>query len=436
MKMKEFPNIDPVFEDNFPEGYRPWVPSWSVSKEELEERLEDGTHTLTQMDISIPCAKFAAKVNAVLDVEEMNKEWKRNYQKEACGIGCKHCFECKTRIVNPLMTTEEIFSMLLEAKELGLKNVKFLGPGELLHNPDLFRILDFLRSNDINIGIFTKGVALGDDTFAQQTFGLTAMALCKKLAEYENITLLISLTSTDRETEKNRNESSRFVNLFDIRNKAFENCAQAGLNKDPQNQRLAVIIAPVLKDNIDEVVEIYEWAIHRNMPVVVAPTMISGKGLEMEEVTDEKFKNENLRDLYVAIYLMLIRKKILTVSQVEEEGISPYAGYACNQFVGGMFVRADGRVQGCPGNENFRYSDDIRKEGVRTVWKKSLGYKLRSELADKGELRLTQPCYAKTENLVQIGEEPVVKKGCGSIAEGFYEKVMEEIRKRVKELGI
>jgi MoaA/NifB/PqqE/SkfB family radical SAM enzyme len=432
MKSKEFPNIDPVFTDHFPENYRPWVPSWSVKEEALHETLPDGTHTLTQLDISIPSGEFAKKVNAVLDADERNNEWKRNYQELACGVGCKHCFECRTQNINPLMTTEEIFGMLKEAKELGLKNVKFLGPGELLHNPDLFRILDFLRDNEINIGIFTKGVALGDDTFAQKTFGLTSKELCEKLSGYENVSVLISLTSTDRKTEKQRNESTKFPDLFDIRNKAFENCSQAGLNKDPENQRLAVIIAPVLKDNIDEVAEIYEWAVHRNMPVVVAPTMISGKGLDMPEVTDSRFKNEELVNLYVDIYTMLINKKILSIAQVEKEGVSPYAGYACNQFVSGMFVRADGRVQGCPGNEAFGYSDDVRKEGVKKVWKNSLGHSLRDELMKNGELSLTQPCYAKSEELVSVDGQPAVEKGCGSIPCGFYKKVMNGIKKPSK----
>jgi len=131
---------------------------------------------------------------------------------------------------------------------------------------------------------------------------------------------------------------------------------------------------------------------------------------------------------------MMIHKKILTVAQIEEEGISPYAGYACNQFIGGMFVRSDGRIQGCPGNEAFSYGTDVRKEGLKEVWKKSTGHKLRKEMAERGATKLTQPCYAKTENLIQIDGAPVVKTGESSIAEGFYERVMEGVKRRVEEV--
>ena len=58
------------------------------------------------------------------------------------------------------MKTEEVFTMLLEAKKLGLKMVKFLGPGELLNNPRIFEILEFFKDNNIRIGIFTKGLIL------------------------------------------------------------------------------------------------------------------------------------------------------------------------------------------------------------------------------------------------------------------------------------
>lgn len=436
MKKKEFPNIDPVFEGSFPEGYRPWVPSWSVSKEELDERLEDGTPTLSQLDISIPNPDFVEAVDAGESLQEINKIYRLRYQELACGIGCKNCFDCRTKIQRHLMTTDEVLSMIEEAKELGVKTMKFLGPGELLHNPDLFKILDFIKEQDIKFGIFTKGVALGDDTIPMEKFGMTAKEMCKKLAEYDNVSILLSLTSADRETDMARNtpRNKKFANIFDIRNKAFENLAEIGLNSDPNNQRLALICAPVLNDNIDEVLEIYEWALERNIPTVVAPTMCSGKGKEMPEIKDEQFKQVDLVKLYVDIYTMMIRKKILTVAQIEEEGVSPYAGYACNQFIGGMFVRSDGRIQGCPGNEAFSYGSDVRKEGLKEVWKKSTGHKLREEMAREGTTKLTQPCYAKTENLIQIDGAPVVKKGEGSITEGFYEKVMKGIKERVGEI--
>lgn len=459
-KQKVRPEIPKVFTGGYPQGYRPWVGAWSVQEEDLRETLPDGTFTLTQLDISINPDHYTEAVNKGFPTDrELNEEEcaeifgrAKNLYGRTCGIACKGCFECDGEVRNLLMSTEEVFHMLKEAKELGVKHVKFLGPGELMHNPRLFEILDFLQENGIKIGIFTKGVVLGDDEKAQQLFGRegisTAKEFCAKIASYENVTILLGLVSADRKTEQGRIDSQNFPNLFEIRNQAFENLAEAGLNKDPNQQRLAIVCAPVLRDNIDEVVEIYKYGLERNIPVLVAPTMLSGKGANMKEITDPEFKEKDLVELYIEIYSMLIKEQIFTLEQVEQEGISPYAGYACNQFIGGMLIRKDGQVMACPGNDKgeYVYHRDVRKKSLKEIWKGSIGYRLRErfvrEAKEKealgldGRIPLTQPCYAKTEGTTlpcENGEERTcVQKGCGSIPEGFYEKVMEGIRERVK----
>jgi MoaA/NifB/PqqE/SkfB family radical SAM enzyme len=432
-KQFEMPEVAPVFTGSYPKGYRPWPKGWSFPVERMRETLEDGTLKMLTMDICISEDGYVKRVNeGIQDVQESLREkvlTRRAEEKYDCEIGCQHCFECKTMTENPLMTTQEVFEMLLEAKKLGLEAVKFLGPGELLHNPKLFEILDFLRTNNIHIGIFTKGLVLGSDEYAQKFFGITAKELCAKIAEYENITILLSLTSADYETENARINSGKVPDLFNIRNKGFENMASMGMNADPENQRLTLLCTPVLKDNIDEALAIYKWAIERNIPVVLAPTMVSGKGMDMAEVKDSNFKEEQLTELYVKIYTWLIRERIMTVGQIEEEGVAPYPGFACNQFISGMMIRKDGRVQACPGNESekFVYGKNIRSEDMKTAWKRSLGYKLRCKLIFEGELTLTQPCYAKSEG-IKTPEGELVKKGCGSIPAGFYKRVLEKIK--------
>jgi hypothetical protein len=70
---------------------------------------------------------------------------------------------------------------------------------------------------------------------------------------------------------------------------------------------MTLVCTPVLHDNIDEVAELYEWSIRRNIPILVAPTMVSGKGLDQKEVQDEAFKTQELVSLYAKIYVMQIR---------------------------------------------------------------------------------------------------------------------------------
>jgi MoaA/NifB/PqqE/SkfB family radical SAM enzyme len=441
LKQPEYPKIPAMAPEI--SLHRPWVEAWSVKKEHLLETLADGTYTLTQLDISINNDEYAAAVNegfipnhelTAEESKELSRRASREYQK-ACIIGCAHCFECKQKINNLLMTTEEVFALLLEAKDLGLKTVKFLGPGELMHNPRLFEILDFLRDNDIKIGIFTKGVSLGDDKWAQKIFSITSKELCEKVASYENVTIMLGMTSADFATEEKRIHAKNVPNIVVVRNRAFENLAAAGMNKDPKNQRLAAICAPVLRDNIDEVLDIYKWGLYRNIPVVVAPTMVSGKGGEMTEIRDEEFKKD-LVGLYINIYKYLIQQKIMTLEQIEEEGISPYPGYACNQFIGGLLIRKDGTVQACPGNDSdqFIYHTDVRKKSLKEIWKASMAYRMREKMVREDTLKLTQICPAKTEGAKGPEGQILVNKECGSFKEGFFEEVMAGIKATISKI--
>jgi len=416
-KEKVYPNIPEVFPDSFPEGYRPWVEGWSFTVDKLKEKTEDGTYKLLTLDLSISDNDYVGRVNEG-DANTLSERAEKEYK---CDIGCKHCFECKTDTNNLLMTFDEVKNVVEKAKELGLETVKFLGPGELLHNPKLFEILEYFEQENIDIGIFTKGIILGDDELAQKNFGMSAKELCQKLADYSKVRLLVGFTSADPKTEHAR-IGSKVEDFSEKRNKGLENLAEVGMNKDPNSQKVALICAPLLKDNVDEALDIFAWGVKRNMPVVMTPTMVSGKGQEMSEITDPDFKENKLVELYAKVYKWLIENKILTLDDVKKEGVSPYAGFVCNQFISGMFIRKDGRVQGCPGNEtrSFRYADDVRKTDIEKIWKQSLGYKKRTQLVEDGTITLTQPCYAKTE-----GE--LVMKGKGSIHENFYKSVLEKL---------
>lgn len=429
------PKIEKKFTDGFPPDWRPWIDGWAFTPNELKELLPDGTYKLLVLDVAINQDEYVRKVNQGIAEElgqektarELTKAEKATLGERAmtyynCEIGCKHCYSCKTELENPLMSKEDTFEVVKKAKELGLKSIKFLEPGELVHNEKLFEILDFCETNDIDIIIFTKGVIFGDDELARDKHQLSAQELANKIARYSHVKLVVGLTAFTKEIEEKRIES-KITDFVDKRNKGLENLVNAGMNSDVKKPRLCLICAPILKDNIQEALAIYAYGLERNMPVILAPTMVSGKGEDMAEVRDEFFKQEQLVSLYRDVYIYLIDNKIFTLEQVEREGISPYAGIPCSQFIAGMFIRTDGRVQACPGNEGeaYRYAKDVRRAALKDIWKNSLGYRLRQELVESGKDMTTQICYAKTEgDLVQIGS--------GSIPKDFYEKVIKQLK--------
>lgn len=422
-KEKIFPDVLEKFPNGFPEGYRPWLDGWSFDLEKLKETLPDGTYKMLTLDVNITDEAYTERINKIIETRGIKALRKEGEKRPNCPHNCPTCFAV-VDIENPLMTFEETVKVIEEGKKLGLETVKYLGPTELVLNPDLFKILDYFKGQNLKFSVFTKAAALGDDTLAQKYFQMPARDLCAKLATYPNLRLLINFESSDPATQQNR-VGPGISDFSTKRNKAIENLVQAGLNSDEHNQRMALICAPVLKSNADEALEIFKWGTKRNIPVIIAPTMISGEGKNAPEVYDAVFKEETLVNLYYEIYSWMIDEGILTIEQVEKEGISPYAGYACNQFITGMFIRQDGVVRACPGNdsEDFRYFNDVRKADLKNVWTNGMGYKIRDELVKTGKLTVTQPCYAKTE-----GE--LVK--AGSFTEDFYSKVLGKLKNKFK----
>ena len=373
--MKIKPNVKKTLPDEIPTGYRLGVDRWAFSKSKLEERLEDGTRKLLTLDISISPNEFVQKVNEGQPSElgrRVNK-----YYNTICPNNCAGCFE-KGDVQNYLLGFEDVKNYVEQAIDLGLESVKFLGPGELVANPDLFRILDYLQERKIKIGIFTKGCILGDDELARKYQGMNSGELIKKLCNYGIVRILIDCRTFDEE-KANRSTHSISRNYARARNRAIELLVENGMNSDIYCQRMSLQTNPVNGGNINEVLEIFKWGTERNIPVCVTPTMVSGRGKRLVEKAQAPQFQEKLIQLYANIYSYLIERGVMTIEQLKEEGVSSYAGTSpCNQLSCGMFIRKDGVVQRCPGNDGkeFIIAEDVRKKSLKEIWMSSKNYAL------------------------------------------------------------
>lgn len=296
LSQNNFPDIDKKFENGFPDGFRPWIPGWAFKPGELKEQLPDGTYKLLTLDVSINPDDYTKKVNEGLAKEFLSDSEKETLNKRAetyynCEIGCKRCFECKTDLDNPLMSADEMLEVVKNAKKFGLKSIKFLGPGELVHNQNLFKVLDFCENNEIELIIFTKGIIFGDEKLSQKIHNLSPEDLAEKISKYKYVSLVVGFNAFSKEIEEKRIKS-KISNFTEKRNKGLENLAKAGMNENLEQSRLCLISAPILKDNIDEVFPIYKYGMERNMPTILTPTMIAGEGKNAEEIYDEFFKQE------------------------------------------------------------------------------------------------------------------------------------------------
>ena len=414
-----------VFPNNVSKGWRNFVENWYI---------ENATPGLYTLDIEHIPDELVSKHNDPASGENIASR----YRVDLCPHKCPFCFNEDSDIYglekgsgekkrrNKVMTLEDTFRVIDEAKKIAsteghdFRNVKFLGPGELLLNTQLFQILDGYKLRDVGIGIFTKGAVLGDDTLAQKHHGMTAKELTDKLAGYDNVSLIFSFQSFDYDlqdslvTSKSDNGIIGLQGYSKIRERAIDNLFGSSFYKNGTTHRVAMINAPIIPENIGESFDIYEFFIKRGTPVIMTPSMVSGKGCgQLERQTKQININEwfsKLVELYAKVYDFNVRMRIQTEEEIKREGISCYTGNSpCNQASTGMYVRANGYVQMCPGRfDKETFFGDLEDASLREIWNKSPNKK-------RG--------ISNPHNLVN--NRCPAKDGY-AFPEGFYDKVMDK----------
>lgn len=107
-----------------------------------------------------------------------------------CNYRCKKCFTAaSSRKVEDLLTLEEIFRIIKEGKELGVRNVSILGEGEPLIYQDIKKVVEYIDGLGMIPMIATNG-----------------RMLTKEMANFlfeQNVTLGISLDTLDKKEYDN-----------------------------------------------------------------------------------------------------------------------------------------------------------------------------------------------------------------------------------------
>lgn len=413
----------PIFTDKVEGGWKNFVDNWHI---------KNATPGLYTLDIEHIPDDLTKKHNDSKNEDNIANR----YRIDLCPHKCSFCFNEDSAIYgetkniagaekrNKIMSLKDTFDVIDQAigiaKDEGheFRNVKFLGPGELLINPQLFDILDKYDARKVGIGIFTKGAVLGDDSLAQKYHGMTARELTDKLASYKNVSLIFSFQSFDYVlqdeivTTKKDGEVIGLQGYSSIREKAIDNLLDSEFYEDGITHRIAMVNAPIIPENIDESFDIYEFWTRRGTPVIMTPSMVSGKGCgqldKQSKQIDVDEWNNKLIDLYARIYDYNIRMGIQTKEEIEAEGISCYVGHApCNQASTGLYIRANGYVQMCPGRfDKETFFGDLEDRPLREIWNSSANKK--RGIDDPHNL-VNNQCPAKDG---------------WAFPEGFYDKVM------------
>lgn len=341
--MTNLNEIPVVFANQFPSDFINDVNGWNFTQKELH----DNKGKILTLDIDLG---------------------------NTCSLNCPHCFR-RTAVLDKVqrkMTFEETKALIIEAKKLGLRSVKFLGAGEPFENVRFVEFLRFLKSQEIIPIIFTKGHVIGDDKLAARYnhhYGINSGVELVEELNRVNASITLGFNSFDTKIqEKMVGEISGYVEKRDL---ALTRLVKGGLNQSNPT-RICIGSNPVTLENYDEILSIYKWGMERNLYVLVTPTMVGGRACDWKNITPTK---EKIIDLYTKIYKFNLERGIQTIKQLEVEGISAYAGVRpCNQIACGMYVTLSGKILRCPGNDTTILGNIFEKT-LEEIWVKSENFK-------------------------------------------------------------
>lgn len=289
-----------------------------------------------------------------------------------CSLNCPACFRKKNSVddVKHELSFDNLVDVILQAKKLGLRSVKFLGAGDPFENFGFLKFLRFLKEHEVIPLIFTKGHVIGNDSLVSKYFGEYGIhcgeTLVKELNRC-NASIMLGFNSFDDKIQAKM--VGMKVDFIHVRNRALQILVDEGFNEGNPT-RLALAINPITIWNVDEAYEIYQWGRLRNLYCIITPTMISGRAKDKTWVAITPVK-EKLEKLYFDIYKFNIATNLQTLEQIEIEGISSYAGgHPCNQVSTGMYISLNGMVLSCPGSEE-NIEGNYWDRSLEEIWNNS-----------------------------------------------------------------
>jgi len=295
-----------------------------------------------------------------------------------CSLGCPHCFQSDSAFKlkpSPKMSFDQMKQLILDAKKLGLRSVKFLGEGEPFQTVSFLAFLRFLAAEGIIPLIFTHGHVVGDDKEVARWNKIYGVTTGEQLVEelYKlGASVMLGFNALDDDVQGRM--VGRNASYVHVRNRALKLFVDAGFTRDIPT-RLALSVNPIEKQNVNDALEIYKWARLRNMYVVITPNMMSGQGRRVWKNSTPS--TEQLIDLYTEIYSFNIEMGLQSVEQLESEGISSYAGgHPCNQVASGLYIKQDGGVWSCPGSDATSFSEgNTQDASLEDIWRSSRNFK-------------------------------------------------------------
>ncbi|MGD0282377.1 MAG: SynChlorMet cassette radical SAM/SPASM protein ScmF [Dissulfurispiraceae bacterium] len=280
------------------------------------------------------------------------------YLTEGCNLCCRHCwispkFQSEGRTY-PSLDFDLFRSIIVQGKALGLTGVKLTGGEPLLH-PDIHRIIDYIRGEELRLTIETNGT-------------LCTPGLAGEIKKCKDPHVSVSLDGANAETH----EYIRGVGgCFEAALQGLRNLAEEGLK--PQ---VIMSIMNRNKDQIEEVVRLAESLGAGSVKFNIVQPM--ERGVKLHESGDTLCMEE-LIELGRRVEMELSKKSPLRLFHSHPYAFRPLShllgGEGGNCGVCGIFgiigVLSDGSYALCGIGESVKELTfgHSRKDSLADIWK-------------------------------------------------------------------
>lgn len=289
-----------------------------------------------------------------------------------CNLACKMCsmHERREFLKSQGRQTEidsaVIRKVIKETKEMGTKTILFIG-GEPFLKKDLFELVDYAKSFNLNSIIVTNGILLnevsikkcfdsGVDWLSISLDAATESTFCKIRGENVLGIIIKNIEVINKLKKDIKRESPRISTVCTIMNDNLEElldvvhfCKKLGIER--------VLFQPVVSNNIDQTQR------KSNSAGIIPPERLA----LMEDIIDKliNYKKESLGNFALignSIQNLQLIKKYFSGTVTPRES-KCYAGYNRLQVV------QEGKVYFCVSQEGREANfGDITKDSLRDLW--------------------------------------------------------------------
>jgi radical SAM protein with 4Fe4S-binding SPASM domain len=289
-----------------------------------------------------------------------------------CNLRCKMCGMHKQKQIfttqnrQTEINSQTLKSVIEQTKELGVKNIIFIG-GEPLLRKDIFELLQFSKKFNLNTTLVTNGVLLDEEA-------------ARNCLEAEVDCLSVSIdAATDKVFRQIRNEDILPVL---IKNLNLLNSLKRALNKTRPH---LIAVCTIMDDNIEELPEIVELCKSLGMEKIIFQPIVSNnidqairESSQLTNITPERLtlldasidklmliKNSSPKNFdFIANSTknMKLIKKYFRNTVSNREYLC-YAGYNRLQIV------QEGKVYFCVDQKRFEATfGNIATESLKDLW--------------------------------------------------------------------